>query len=574
VRLRGRFTVWFLLAALVPIAAAALVTREVVSRSYREDFARDRAFAEQNIRQALSRLEVAVGDSVEAMTRRDHYFGAGLRLLLDKSQGVVTYEIRRWAKERAGPLMRGLGLDVLFAADASDRILVAPHFRDARGNVDPKYAARARQLHGKPYFTTEPTIQGDQIRQMLVVESARSLGSGVNRVTIVGGREVGPALLDVVRTPGKTDARIVDANGTLLASPLGDWSAVASTPPIRLPLNGPDGRPVAWIEVATSDANLRTLLGEVTLAALVLAGAAMLVTVLLAFLMARQMTRNIDRLVEGAQAASRGDLDHRVEVKARDEIGALAEAFNTMMADLKTSKDRLVIAERIAAWQEIARRLAHEIKNPLTPIQMSVETLRKTWQKKHPSFEEAFEESTATVLEETARLKRILSEFSEFARMPKPQTQPCNLSEMVASALALYEGSVEINRDLADDLPSIEGDRDQLSQVLLNLIENARDAIALRADGGAGGRILVETRLSASADAVDLVVEDNGPGIPPEIKEKLFTPYFTTKQGKGGTGLGLAIVHRIVSDHGGKIEVADVREGGARFTITLPFPTT
>ncbi len=569
-RLRGRFTVWFLIAALVPIAAAALVTREVVSRSYREDFSRERAGAEQTVRQALSRLEAVVSDSVAAMASRNHYFVAGLQVKLDKSQGVLTWEIRRWAKEHAGPLMRGLGLDVLFAIDSADRIVAAPHFRDARGNIDPKYGERARKLRGKPYYTTEPTIQGDQIRQMLVVESARSLGTGAHRVTVVAGREIGSELLDAVRSPSKIDARIVDTNGTVLASPNGNWSEAASTPPIRVALDGPNGKPVAWIEVATSDANLRALLGEVTLAALVLAGAAMLVTVLLAFLMARQMTRNLDRLVEGAQAASRGDLDHRVEVRARDEIGALAEAFNTMMADLKTSKDRLVIAERIAAWQEIARRLAHEIKNPLTPIQMSVETLRKTWQKKHPSFEEAFEESTATVLEETARLKRILSEFSEFARMPKPRTQPCNLSEMVSSALALYEGSVEMTRNLPADLPAIEGDRDQLSQVLLNLIENARDAIALRPDGGERGHILVETRLAAAGDAVELIVEDNGPGIPPEIKEKLFTPYFTTKQGKGGTGLGLAIVHRIVSDHGGKLEVSDVADGGARFTITLP----
>src|SRR5258705_109323 len=141
-----------------------------------------------------------------------------------------------------------------------------------------------------------------------------------------------------------------------------------------------------------------------------------------------------------AIAASRCDLDHRVPVRSKDEVGAVASAFNFMMEDLRTSKERLVIAERIAAWQEIARRLAHEIKNPLTPIQMAMDTLRKTWKKKHPSFGEILEESTATVMEEADRLKHIVSEFSAFARMPKPGFQRLDLNELVRSALALYQG--------------------------------------------------------------------------------------------------------------------------------------
>jgi nitrogen fixation/metabolism regulation signal transduction histidine kinase len=245
----------------------------------------------------------------------------------------------------------------------------------------------------------------------------------------------------------------------------------------------------------------------------------------------------------------------------------VATAVNDMMRDLAEANERLAVAQRIAAWQEIARRLAHEIKNPLTPIQMSVETLRKTKAKQHPSFDEVFDESTHTVLEEVGRLKRIVAEFSEFARMPKPTRAPTDLNDVVAGATALYKGSCDIAETLATDLPAIEADRDQLSQVVLNLIENARDATAGR-DGA--GRIAIETRRAAAGDSVLLVIEDDGPGFSPEVRGKLFTPYFTTKHAAGGTGLGLAIVHRIVSDHDGRITVGAAASGGARLVIELP----
>jgi len=258
-----------------------------------------------------------------------------------------------------------------------------------------------------------------------------------------------------------------------------------------------------------------------------------------------------------------------VPVRSQDEVGAVASAFNFMMEDLKTAKERLVIAERIAAWQEIARRLAHEIKNPLTPIQMAMDTLRKTWRKQHPEFGEILEESTTTVLQEADRLKHIVSEFSDFARMPKPELQRLDLNEVVRAAVSLYQGAAPVEVRLFERLPEIDADRAQVSQVVLNLVENARDAISKR-DGGA---IVVRTRLGEAGDRALLVVEDNGPGVPAELKDRVFAPYFTTKHVKGGTGLGLAIVHRIVSDHGGRILVTDAPGGGARFTIELPLRT-
>jgi two-component system nitrogen regulation sensor histidine kinase NtrY len=571
-RLRPRFTLWFSLAALAPIAVAAVVTREVVSQSYTDEFARLRSSAEATLARERGRLETSVTDVLASMKR--HPLVDGVFVELQKHGGDLPAETRRDIKDRAGDYLRGLGLDVLILVETDDRILAAPHFGPLQDTVDPALAARARATDGHAHYVREPMMRNGQVVPVLVASAARQFSHGRHRLTVVVGQEVGESLLDTVRQPERIHARIVDAQGNVLVPPAQPWPTGAADV-FRVPLPGPkdgdggDGASTAIIETAISRAELERVLTQVTAAALVLAAGALVVTIVLGVFVARRMTRDLDRLVEGAHAAARGDLDHRVEVRARDEIGAVATSFNSMMEDLKTSKERLVMAERVAAWQEIARRLAHEIKNPLTPIQMAVETLRKTWTKKHPSFDEIFDESTATVLEESARLKRIVSEFSQFARMPKPDLGPCDLNDIVASCLALYGGSVPVTRRLAQDLPPIHADRDQIQQVLLNLLENARDALATMPADHAP-QIAVETRPGARPDRVELVVADNGPGIAEAIRDKLFTPYFTTKQSQGGTGLGLAIAHRILSDHDGRISVRESDLGGASFCVELP----
>lgn len=245
----------------------------------------------------------------------------------------------------------------------------------------------------------------------------------------------------------------------------------------------------------------------------------------------------------------------------------IARGLDRRVAEgLRDSKSKLRQAEKIAAWQEIARALAHELKNPLTPIRLSVETLRKAFAAKHASFPELFDESTKTVLDEVKRMEKTVREFAEFARLPRPERQPLALNEVVAGALALYKGAVRVVEELAPGLPPIEADRDQLTQVVLNLVENARDAVALRGTEQTVGRIHVRTR--PTPGGVILEVQDNGPGFDETTAAQLFTPYFTTKS--QGTGLGLAIAQRIVVEHGGSITAHGTPGEGARFTITLP----
>jgi signal transduction histidine kinase len=574
VKLRGRFTLALALAALAPIAVAAVVTRQVIAASYRSDYQVQRRTAEANVDRAVARFGAQIEKVGKTLASHRHPFVG--RLLLDlakQSGGRLDYAAEQKLRDESGPQMEGQALDVLAITDRSDRILSSPHAPGKIGESNhPEIRERAVKTRGKAYFAREDITKDLSSNKVLVAEASQIARDGVYEVAVVVGRRVDGDLLEAVRSPAdariQVDARIVSDTGQILLPPATrDWAALSQDEPITHRLLGPDGETVAVIQIAVSNGDMERLLRNITLTSAVLAVIALIGVVLIGLLVARRTARDLDQLVAGSLAAARGDLDHRVPVRSEDEVGAVAAAFNFMMEDLRVAKERLVIAERIAAWQEIARRLAHEIKNPLTPIQMAMDTLRKTWKKKHPSFDEILEESTATVMEEADRLKHIVSEFSAFARMPKPEFGRLDLNELVRSALALYQGGaapVEIR--LFEQLPQIDADKNQLNQVVLNLVENARDAIGQRT----GGRIIVSTRLGEAGDRAVLIVEDNGPGVPGDLKDKVFAPYFTTKHAKGGTGLGLAIVHRIVSDHGGRIAVADAAGGGARFAIELP----
>jgi len=566
-RLRGRFALWFALAALVPIAVAALVTREVVARSFRNDYLRTRAAADQAMRHELARHEAQVVAAAQALASKNHPFIGTLLVDLINGGGTIDAKAQLRLRDWSSQEMTGLGLHVLIVTGGGDEVLSAPHERAAVGDRLKAPRVLAHRDGGGAVYAFEKVVGPRSETKVLVAEAARAARESGQEVAVLVGREVDADLVKSVRRAGQIDARLVAADGRELVPPAEVGWAGLGTPPVRVALPGADGEAVAWIEIAVWDRDLTALQNQVTLVAAVMAAAALFLTILLGALVARRITRGLDLLVAGAQAAAKGELGHRVPVASHDEIGEVGAAFNLMMEDLRSAGERLVIAERIAAWQEIARRLAHEIKNPLTPIQMSMDTLRKVWRKQLPAFGEILEESTATVLEEVDRLKRIVSEFSDFARLPKPAPGPTDLNEVVASALALYQGATPVASRLAAGLPTIEVDKGQLTQVLLNLIENARDAIGGKDDGA----IVVITRKGDAGDRVELIVEDNGPGVPPEIRDRVFTPYFTTKHAKGGTGLGLAIVHRIVSDHGGRIVIGDgAGGGGARIVVELP----
>ena len=225
----------------------------------------------------------------------------------------------------------------------------------------------------------------------------------------------------------------------------------------------------------------------------------------------------------------------------------------------------LVRAQKVAAWREVARRLAHEIKNPLTPIQLSAQRLLRHFSQAPEPARSLVDECASTIVGEVESLKGLVDEFSQFARMPAPRAAPSDLHQVLDEALGLYKGllaEVVIKRCYAASLPEVSIDPEQIRRVVLNLVDNAVEAM----DGR--GTIEIATTHDALHNLVTVVVVDDGPGIPAGDRDKLFLPYYSTK--KRGSGLGLAIVRRIVAEHGGSIDVGDNAPRGTRFTIELP----
>ena len=225
----------------------------------------------------------------------------------------------------------------------------------------------------------------------------------------------------------------------------------------------------------------------------------------------------------------------------------------------------LMRAQRVAAWGEVARKLAHEIKNPLTPIQLSAQRVRKAYLKSAPDFEKILTECTGAIVDEVEALKNLVDEFAQFARLPAAHLAPGSLHEVIDQALSLYDGlfgGVRIDRRLAPDLPSLRIDADQMKRVLINLVDNAIEATDKK------GTVVIATEFDRLQGRARLSVSDDGPGIAPEDRDRLFVPHFSTK--KRGSGLGLAIVSRIVQEHHGAIRVEDNPPQGARFVVELP----
>ncbi|HWN40756.1 MAG TPA: ATP-binding protein [Thermoanaerobaculia bacterium] len=286
--------------------------------------------------------------------------------------------------------------------------------------------------------------------------------------------------------------------------------------------------------------------------------------------LARRVTLPIQALAEGTRAISGGDLGHRVDVEADDELGVLVDSFNRMTAELASNKEalersnrELVEAQRLAAWNEAARRIAHEIKNPLTPIRLSAERLLRKHQQRDPGIGKAIEEGVEIIVREVVTLQGMVDEFSRYARMPRPRPAPVDLSRLVGDTLNLYRDlkpGVEVEGQVEDGTSPAMLDAEQMRRALINLLDNAVEATE------APGKVTV----SATRDNSHLRIRvaDTGRGIPLASREKLFLPYYSTK-GRG-TGLGLAIVHRIVTDHHGSIRVEDNVPQGTVFTVELP----
>jgi two-component system, NtrC family, nitrogen regulation sensor histidine kinase NtrY len=302
--------------------------------------------------------------------------------------------------------------------------------------------------------------------------------------------------------------------------------------------------------------------------AFLVGGGGIILAILLSSWAAAMVTRPVEQLARAAHEVAAGNWDTRVDVPGRDEVSQLAESFNRMTTELLTQKERLVQAERVAAWRELARRLAHELKNPLFPLQLTVENLLRAREQMPEQFDEVFRESAHTLLAEISNLKTIVGRFSEFSRMPHPQLQPVQMNEILRGVAQLFQAQLQApgraaivcHFELDDRLPRIAADPELLHRALSNLVLNAMDAMPN------GGSLTLRSRREDGKVIIE--VTDTGTGLTPEECERIFTPYYTSKQ--HGSGLGLAIVQSVVSDHGGRVSVQSEAGLGTTFVIELP----
>jgi signal transduction histidine kinase len=330
---------------------------------------------------------------------------------------------------------------------------------------------------------------------------------------------------------------------------------------------GKDRPLLAILLIGNSRRSYVELMRHIGSAALFVGGGGILLAILFSSWAAARVTRPVEQLAHAAQDVAAGNWNTRVDVYGDDELGQLADSFNRMTTEMLGQQERLVQSERVAAWRDLARRLAHELKNPLFPLQLTVENLVRARQNSPEQFDEVFRESARTLLAEIANLKAIIGRFSEFSRMPQPQLQPVQVNEVIRGVLQLVQaqldapGRAKISCDLQLDphLDPVAADPDLLHRAISNLVLNAIDAMPQ------GGTLTLRTR--SEDHKVIVEIADTGSGLTPEECDRIFTPYYTSKQ--HGTGLGLAIVQSIVSDHGGRVRVHSELGRGATFVIEL-----
>ena len=581
---RTRLLVVFAATILTAVAMVVWIVSNATERAFgRLDQQRTAALVEQFHKEFERR-----GSEIAAAADRIAKADATLQIAIDASRGDVAPHVAD-----AADLAATHGLDFLELV-AADTAIVSSAQAQARFGYKEAWLTEPVDWNTQPAFLRREELPDESA---LALEAVRVTAAGDARLFVVAGRRLDQSFLSSLVLPAGMRALLyrnldpVFSPQSLTGVPASEAGRLASLIERSLhenressaeiqwtsdaagaetfhaiPLEGRDHRPLGVLLIGSSRRELADLVRSIRKVGLYVGGAGALLALALAAWATARVTRPVKLLAAGAAEVARGNWQVRVETDSHDEIGDLARAFNQMTAELSDQRERLVQAERVAAWRELARRLAHELKNPLFPLQITVENLERA-KREHPAqFEEVFRESTATLLAELSNLKAIIGRFSDFAKMPTPQFEPAQLNDLVRAVLKLVDaqlaasGNIRPEAQLDPALPSIEADPEQIKRALQNLVLNALDAMPN------GGTLCITTRQYNST--VILEVADSGQGLTQEECARLFTPYYTTKH--HGTGLGLAIVQSVVSDHHGTISVESQPGRGATFRIELP----
>jgi two-component system nitrogen regulation sensor histidine kinase NtrY len=558
--------------------------------------------------------------SAEVATAVDHLAASerarNMAFELAQSNDVAPY------LSEAGTMAQDAQLDFLEIVGMDGNVVSSAQWPARFGYPEPA-AAQSTQT---PFLKREDLPDGTTTLGLFAI---RAVGNGPLAVHLVGGKRLDKSFLaDLSAAPGmqiglysdaglsvngatNSDAnieqgigpatpfdpgRLVGANGDLAnasvyqslidtARKSGQQTSAVLSPTARredslnataIPLKSDTGAVLAVLTVAISRASMVEAQQHIRTIAYGVAAGGILLALVFSLWIAARVSRPIEQLAHAAEQVAGGNWDARVPERGHDEVSVLARSFNNMTEQLSSQRERLVQSERVAAWRELARRLAHELKNPLFPLQLTVENLVRARQLSEAEFDEVFRESTTTLGTEIANLKTIIGRFSDFSKMPKPELERIDASDVLWRVALLHcpwlvrgpknaqtgkvgQTTLTCSVELSLQPMPLSADPELLHRALSNLVLNAMDAMP------DGGTLTLAAR--PIDEKVELRVADTGHGLTPEECERLFTPYYTTKQ--HGTGLGLAIVQSVIADHAGTIS-AESRKGGATFIITLP----
>jgi two-component system nitrogen regulation sensor histidine kinase NtrY len=583
----------FLFVAMAVALTVALVTW-TVSASARHAFelldAQRTAMLISQFRREFARESEEVAHRVERIASTDTLRRTTLDLAAARADRAVFVN-------EAAPLAAAYGLDFLDLVSGDGTIVSSAHWPARFGYKHP-WAGGDSQRGAIPPGAFLQAVELPR-ETALGLMAIQEVVVGERRIYLVGGRRLDQAFLQSLvlpagmrvllsrnLPPAGSGPQLIEASGNVTqAGQLGPLIARvrrlreeatetigASDGPETvdaIPLAGRDGTVLGVLLVTSSGRELAALVGRIRWSGVAFGSLGILFGFVLSYAVAARVTHPVERLADAAKAVASGAWDTRVtETHATGEIEALASAFDTMTRQLVDHRDRLVQAERVAAWRDLARRLAHELKNPLFPLRISVDNLRRARTLSATDFNEVVDESLETLSAGLASLSAVIARFSDFAKMPAPHFERVLPNDIVRGTLSLLRAQldapgrppIEVTVDLDPALGSIRADPDQLARALQNLLLNAIEAMP------GGGELTIRTR--GSNGSVRLDVSDTGEGLTEDERKCLFTPYYTTKL--NGTGLGLAIVQSVVADHTGRIWVESERGRGTTFYIELP----
>ena len=595
---RRKLLVVFALTVFLSVASVALLVQWVTRNAFEKTENQRTAALVTQFQREFSRRGDDVAKRVEAIAASDSVTRMATALNGTSSDFAEYFDLARVMAESHQ-------LDFLEILDGRGTIVSSAQWPAKFGYPEPAFESISTSNDQSPFLKLEEL----QDSTAMGFFAARAIRVGERSVYVVGGRKLDKTFLLALDLPADTRALLYQNRGDhfspeLLLDPgtganaedaahpaekfaplinavrkydqeisgIVDWTSDRADEEVfhAIPLRGiGKDRPLLGVLlIGNSRRSYVELKRRIRDSALLVGGGGIVFAILLSSWASARVTRPVVQLARAAQDVASGNWNASVQVEGHDEVAQLAESFNRMTSELLAQKERLVQTERVAAWRELARRLAHELKNPLFPLQLTVENLIRAREQSPEMFEEIFRESSQTLLAEISNLKGIIGRFSEFSKMPQPQLQRVQVNEIVEAVARLFQAqfnaqggeAIHCEMQLDRRLEPIAADPELLHRALSNLVLNAMDAMPN------GGALTLRTRRDDGKVAIEIC--DTGSGLTREECERIFTPYYTSKQ--HGTGLGLAIVQSVISDHGGRISVQSEPGKGTVFAIELP----